>query len=95
MKIGSVENKAAVAQTTNQRKTASGGGAVSGAEASAKVELSSGDLLTSSNEGVFDAEKVNRIANAIRDGKFEINPEAIADKLISNARELLSPGSTS
>jgi len=32
---------------------------------------------------------VDRIAQAIRDGQFKINPEAIADKLIQNAEELL------
>ena len=37
----------------------------------------------------FDAEKVARIAQAIADGKFTINAEAIADKLIANAQELL------
>jgi negative regulator of flagellin synthesis FlgM len=41
----------------------------------------------------FDSEKVNRIAQAIRDGKFTVNHEAIADKLIANAQELLSRSS--
>ena len=38
----------------------------------------------------FDAEKVSRISDAISKGEFKINPEAIADKLISNAQELLT-----
>ena len=37
----------------------------------------------------FDSEKVARISKSIDDGTFKINPEAIADKLISNAQELL------
>ena len=37
----------------------------------------------------FDSAKVDRIAGAIRDGKFTVNAEAIADKLIINAQELL------
>lgn len=37
----------------------------------------------------FDAAKVARIAQAIRDGKFEIDAEAIADKLIGKTKELL------
>ena len=37
----------------------------------------------------FDADKVARIAQAIADGSFKINAEAIADKLIANAQELL------
>jgi negative regulator of flagellin synthesis FlgM len=38
----------------------------------------------------FDAKKVERIATAIRAGTFKVNPDAIADKLISNATELLA-----
>jgi negative regulator of flagellin synthesis FlgM len=37
----------------------------------------------------FDTAKVDRIAQAIRDGQFKVNHEAIADKLIINAAELL------
>ena len=55
------------------------------------MELSStvAQLAAGSTEGVFDTEKVQRISDAIRDGKFQVNPEAIADKLIVNAQELL------
>ena len=41
------------------------------------------------SDPTFDSAKVDRIAGAIRDGKFKINAEAIADKLIVNAEELL------
>ena len=37
----------------------------------------------------FDAEKVAAIKDAIAAGKFQINPEAIADSLIAVSRELL------
>lgn len=62
------------------------------AEPSAKVALSStvADLRAQAAEGSFDAAKVERIAQAIRDGKFQVNAEAIADKLIANAAELLA-----
>ncbi|MEO7338064.1 MAG: flagellar biosynthesis anti-sigma factor FlgM [Caldimonas sp.] len=61
-------------------------------DASAKVELSStaSSLLSTGSTPEFDAEKVARIAQAIDSGTFKINPENIADKLISNAKELLS-----
>ena len=60
-------------------------------EASAKVALSPtvAQLAAGSTEGVFDTEKVQRISDAIRNGEFKVNPEAIADKLIANAQELL------
>lgn len=61
------------------------------APASAKVELSSSAsvLAATNTDPTFDTAKVDRIAQAIRDGKFEVNAETIADKLISNAQELL------
>jgi hypothetical protein len=39
--------------------------------------------------GPTDAEKVARMSEAIASGNFKINAEAIADKLIANAQELL------
>jgi negative regulator of flagellin synthesis FlgM len=93
MKIGPLETTPSTAPAANERKasgSAAGPAAGSAREPSAKVELSSAARLASQGaEGSFDAEKVARIAQAIRDGKFEINPEAIADKLIANAQELL------
>ena len=63
------------------------------AEASTTVALSSqATQLLSGDKAVtgdFDSEKVERIAQAISDGKFEINAPAIADKLLANAREVL------
>ncbi len=62
-------------------------------EASAKVELSNAASALSTGEvddGSFDAAKVQRISQAIAEGKFTINARAIADKLISNAEELVS-----
>lgn len=63
-------------------------------EASATVKLSpTASTLTGVGgaDPTFDASKVDRIAQAIREGKYEINAEAIADKLIVNASELLGP----
>ncbi|WP_367848634.1 flagellar biosynthesis anti-sigma factor FlgM [Rhodoferax sp. WC2427] len=38
----------------------------------------------------FDSKKVADIKAAIKNGTFKINPEAIADKMLDNAQELLS-----
>jgi negative regulator of flagellin synthesis FlgM len=61
------------------------------AEASSHVELSStaASLLSTGNSAEFDADKVARISSAIDGGTFKIDAGAIADKLISNAQELL------
>lgn len=60
---------------------------------SAKVELSStAASLISGARGApadIDATKVTRIGQAIADGSYKINAEAIADKLIANAQEVL------
>ncbi|MCA3238237.1 MAG: flagellar biosynthesis anti-sigma factor FlgM [Curvibacter sp.] len=36
-----------------------------------------------------DIDKVNTVRQAIEDGTYVVNPEAIADKLLSNAQEML------
>lgn len=90
MKIGQLDNKTITPAVSERR--AGGSASSSPVESSAKVQLSAAAsqlASASSTEGVFDAEKVKRISDAIRDGKFEINADAIADKLISNAQELL------
>lgn len=99
MKIGHPAEKpaAALAKTGAGTATAANGAAAATsaipaqADASAKIELSNtaSTLLTTGATPEFDAEKVARISKSIDDGSFKINPEAIADKLISNASELL------
>ena len=100
MKIGNPADKpgsaAPVAPVRSQ--TAEGAGKAHEAAAhgpaadpSAKVELSNtaSTLLEGGASADFDADKVARIAQAISDGKFEINAEKIADRLIANAHEVL------
>jgi negative regulator of flagellin synthesis FlgM len=90
MKIGPLESKPVAAPAATERA-----GAVAPLpnkpEASAQVDLSPEATLMSGmgSDPTFDTAKVDRIAQAIRDGQFKINPEAIADKLIQNAEELL------
>jgi negative regulator of flagellin synthesis FlgM len=101
MKIASPADKPALTPATTGRTTAGEAGKPAttqgGAEASARVEISSTAATLLSGVGgtnaEFDAEKVARIAQAIADGKFTVNPEAIADKLIANAQELLGKAS--
>jgi negative regulator of flagellin synthesis FlgM len=89
MKIGPLDIQSPVAPTAAERKTVSE--PVTAAEPSARVQLSSQVAVGGSeaSRADFDAEKVQRIAQAIRDGKFQVNAEAIADQLIANAQELL------
>ena len=45
----------------------------------------------STTSSVFDSAKVNAVKAAIQNGTYKVNPEAIADKLLSNAQEMLNP----
>lgn len=44
----------------------------------------------SRNAGDFDVERVNAMRSAIANGTFKFNAEAVADKILSNAYEVLS-----
>lgn len=89
MKINAFDNKPVVTPLA-ERKTSTAP-TQSAPESSAHVNLSAAatSVAGTAGDGSFDTSKVQRIAQAIRDGKFEVHPEVIADKLIANATELL------
>ena len=96
MKIGNTPDKAASVAPRNSTTPAATGEAdkaapVATTDPSAKVALSNtaSTLLSGSGSAEFDAAKVERISQAIVEGKFKINADVIADKLIANAQELL------
>lgn len=49
---------------------------------------------TLASSPAFDVEKVNAIKQAISEGKFQVKPEVVAEKLLANVREMLN-GKTS
>lgn len=98
MKI--VSNPEKLAPSGNARVASTGSnesartGKPQAVESSAQVELSSSasglqGRVSAAGEGDFDAQKVERISQAIASGNFKVNAEAIADKLITNAQEVL------
>ena len=99
MKIGHPADKPAAAAAgapaaADAAKAGQAQGAAASAAAadpSATVALSStaATLLSGGASAEFDAEKVARMSEAIASGSFKVNAEAIADKLIANAQELL------
>lgn len=91
MKIRPLDNQPIITTAADRKTGSSGAPAAASREASAQVELSSAASVISGtpSDPTFDGAKVERIAQAIRDGKFSINAEAIANKLIINAEELL------
>lgn len=90
--IGSVAGgpqKAAQAPTGAEAVAASGT-----PQPGVTVTLSSGVQAASSSNGsdVFNAEKVEAMKQAIASGTFQVNAEAIADKMLANAAEMLNGG---
>jgi len=55
------------------------------------ADISAAGSGIASSSGDFDQTKVDAISKAIRDGKFTVNPDAIADRLIADATALLGP----
>ena len=98
MKIGHPVTPPLISTTSPDRAAQSDAGkpviSTTGTEASAQVALSSTASSlragAAAPSGDFDAEKVARISAAIEKGTFKVNHEAIADKLIANAQELLT-----
>jgi negative regulator of flagellin synthesis FlgM len=78
--------------TGNEARAAAAkaGEAVAGTE---KVQLS--DLATRMSElesrfgGEFDARKVEEVRTAMAEGRFKVNTEAVADRLLASVAELL------
>ncbi len=94
MKIGSIQSKAiasaAPAAPAVADRTTAANKLSAAPQASASVSLSPAAALLAKGavQPSFDAAKVERIAQSIREGRYTINPDAIADKLISASKLL-------
>lgn len=87
MKIDSTTTTASNVSETRQHKTI----AQPAGGAAAEVHLSalSAQLQSSEGASTFDANRVSEIKQAIAEGRFTINAEVIADRLITAASELV------
>ena len=93
MKIGSIETQLPVAPAAGERKTgstATGGAKSATGSDTVAISPEASALAATGGDGSFDAAKVERISQQIKDGSYKVNHEAIADKLITNAQELLA-----
>lgn len=92
MKIGPLEPKVPLTPLAGERTGAAPtpkAAPPAGGEPGVQVALSATVLGVRAAGAEFDADKVQRVAQAIREGQYRIDADAIADKLIANARELL------
>ena len=79
-------------QASTASSSASANAAAAAPEAGVQVDLSSAAaklLEGGGDDGSFDAAKVDRITQAISEGRFTVNAEAVADKLVANSTEVL------
>jgi negative regulator of flagellin synthesis FlgM len=79
------QGAAASASNTAAQSTRSAGVAVTVSTLARSLETSE-----ATQPGDIDMAKVASVKSAIEDGTFVVNPEAIADKLLSNAQEMLN-----
>lgn len=82
------QGASAQAKTNAAKSTQSAGVAVTVSTLARTMEASS---LSEASD--IDTAKVEAVRSAIEQGTYVVNPEAIADKLLSNAQEMLRPPS--
>ena len=100
MKIGQQPDIASAAVQASQSATARAAGqdapaAAGNARKTPGVGVTVSDLARTleaarSDSADVDMDKVNAMRQAIEQNTFSVNPEAIADKLLANARDMLN-----
>ncbi len=81
-----------ISSARTAQKSAEPAAAPTGSSGSDSVQLST--QLQSINKNLasmeaFDAERVEKIRQAISEGHFTVNPEKVADRLLETVRELI------
>ncbi|WP_210543902.1 flagellar biosynthesis anti-sigma factor FlgM [Rhodoferax sp. PAMC 29310] len=101
MKIGQPSDTSVPVNSTAANAPAKGGQSSTAASAASAQAPSAGVAVTvspmartleaskRSEAADVDMKKVNSVRSAIEQGTYKVNPEAIADKLISSAQEIL------
>lgn len=94
IQAGNAASTQKAGQNANASTAASTGAAQSTRSAGVAVTVSTmarGLEKTGRTEGAdIDTQKVASVRAAIQNGTYVVNPEAIADKLLSNAQEMLN-----
>ncbi|WP_028312789.1 flagellar biosynthesis anti-sigma factor FlgM [Derxia gummosa] len=80
------QQKAKAKVSSDAGKTAPNGESVKLSSLSSTLKSVEADI----KEPSFDAAKVEQVKAAIRDGKFEVDSSAVADKLIAGSSDMLA-----
>ena len=83
-KPGPAAGSVASASANVAKSTRSTGVAVSVSQQARALEKSAADMAVD-----VDSQKIAAVRSAIQNGTYVVNPEAIADKLLANAQEML------
>ena len=97
MKIGnnieSLQSELVNRATNASRSPANSGSEIGAVEATDRVEISGASrslaAVASASTDAVRAEKVAEVKAAIEQGKFHVSAQAVADKMISEAAELI------
>ncbi len=76
-------------RATATRQAAQGPNAGTSSAGQTSTVVSASLHVVSGSEAPFNSQKVAEIRQAISEGRFQINPELIADGLIGSVREML------
>lgn len=92
MKVEQTSRAKAIAKASARKKDKPAESEADGVADSVTLSADAGLLQTASAsapEQAASPERLEAIKQAIRDGRFQVNPEAIADRLIETAKELV------
>lgn len=75
----------------NKAADKTGGAAKAGSASTAQqsVQISSQLQALAGSEGVFDTQKVAEIKAAIAEGRFQVDPEKVANGLLDSVKDLI------
>jgi len=89
VKIDSNLKPASTGSVSSSRPKATADSNSAGSAAEVKLSAASAQLSGASNGAPIDGARIAEIKLAISEGRFQVNAEAIADGLLSTARDLL------
>lgn len=87
--LSTTQPKSLPSASTNANSAATKGNQSAGVAVTVSTLARTLEAANRGEAAEVDTEKVNAVRAAIEQGSYVVNPEAIADKLLTNAQELL------